>query len=111
MLDLDGPTMLKTIITIEHTENGQPRPYADSRYSATIKAERHGVYTNGRIIPAYLNVDTVKQLARRFVHGWVDRPDWWQSRLERIQPVKPRTIAGEERSGEWTVTIIQPFLD
>jgi len=103
--------MSKTVITIEHLATGQPWPYADSKYRAQIKAERHGIYTNGRVIPYYLTENETKQLARKFVHSWSDTPKWHQSRLEMIRPVGGKEIGGELKSGEWEVLIIQPFLD
>jgi len=106
-----GEVMSKTVITIEHLQCGQRGPYADSRYHARIKAERHGVYTNGKVIPDYLTETTVKQLARRFVHGWADSPEWHQPRLESMRPIDPKIIRGEEKAGEWDVLIVQPFLD
>ena len=106
-----GSNMSKTVITIEQLECGQRGPYADSRYRARIKAERHGVYTNGRVIPLHLTEDEVKPLARRFVHNWVDNPEWHQPRLESMRPIDQRIVDDEERAGEWDVLIIQPFLD
>ncbi len=77
--------MSKTVITIEQLEGGQRGAYADSRYRAHIKAERHGVYISDKVIPFRMTEDEVKQLARRFVHGWADNPEWHQARLKSIQ--------------------------
>jgi len=104
--------MSKTVITIEQLEHGQRGAYADSRYRAKIKAERHGIYTDGRVIPLRMTEDEVKQLARRFVHGWVDNPEWHQARLESVLPIiGPDMMDGTQRAAEWEVLIVQPFLD
>lgn len=104
--------MSKTVITIEQLEGGQRGAYADSRYRACIKAERHGVYTDGRVIPLRLSKDEAEQLARRFVHNWSANSEWHQPRLESIRPITgPDTIDGVQRSVGWEVLIIQPFLD
>lgn len=102
--------MSKTIITIEHLKAGQPRPYADSSHEARITAERHGVYTNDRVIPCYLDEMAAKKLARMFVHGFVDNPEWHQSRLKYLLPVMPKVISGKPQSGVWKVSITQPYL-
>ena len=102
--------MSKTVITIEHLRGGQPRPYADSVYEAKITAERHGVFTNGRVIPYYLTEAEVKKLTRMFVHGFSDNPEWDQSRLKYLLPVKPKVISGKPQSGAWKVSIVQPYL-
>jgi len=103
--------MSKTVITIEHIARGQPRAYSDSFYKARISAERHGVYTNGRVVPLPLSLQDVKDLTQRFVHEFSEKPEWHESRLKFATPRQPGEIAGEERSPEWEVLVVQPFLD
>ncbi len=100
--------MSKTVITIEHLEAGQPRAHADSRFHARIKAERHGVYLDDRVIPGYMTREEVEQLVKIFVHDFKDVPQWPESRLDRICPKNPKIIAGKSQSGEWEVLVVTP---
>ena len=102
--------MSKTIITIEHLKAGQPGPYADSVYEAKITAERHGVFTDDRVIPHYLTEVEAKKLTRMFVHGFVDDPEWHQPRLGRLVPVEILILGGKPKSVQWKVSIVQPYL-
>ena len=112
--------MSKTVITIEHLECGQKGACADFRinqYRALIKAERHGVYIDDRVVPACLTEDEVKQLARGFVHNWASRPEWRQPQLKNAnwslftRPIDSKTVNDEQQASEWEVLIVQPFLD
>jgi hypothetical protein len=101
--------MSKTVITIEHLEAGQRRPYADTKHRAIIRAERHGVLTDGKIIPAYLDEDEIKQLTNIFVRKFIENGEWYESRLEIIQPKNPKNIASKQKSEEWEVLVVTEY--
>jgi len=103
--------MSKVIIEIDCLEAGQPRPYADSRYRATIEAYKHGVYTNDKVIDCSISEETAKFLASIFVRSFHDDPEWHQARLESLKVLKSKTIMKKELPFKWEVLIVQPFLD
>jgi len=89
---------MKTTVTIEILEAGQPHPFADTRYRARIKVERSNF--RGKIIPKSLTEDQVKQLTRMFVRNFKDKPEWHERRLQSIRMIE---------TGLWEVLLISPY--
>jgi len=90
-----------TVIDVEHLEFGQSRPYADTVYRSVIKAKKHGC-RRGIWIPCLLTEDEAKQLARMFVHPFIDNPQWFEPTLKQLTPGNPNKNG---KSAEWFVKI------
>lgn len=77
-------------VIIDHVEGGQPRPYADSIYSAYISLRREGVLLNDQKFYLQLDEQKVRHLARLCVRGFEDEPkNWASARLVECKDVGP----------------------
>ena len=105
--------MSETIVKIRHLAAGQPRAYADSMYVAEISCERHGVYTDGRVVERALTEKEVKELARLFVCKFDDEPATWASPIWHGPGVigESREVNGVIVAKKWRVTIRMAYTD
>lgn len=112
--------MSKEIIEIETLKAGQPRPYADSIYEATINVRVEGMLLNETVFYRKLDKKTVKEIARLFVRAFEDEPGMLQAKLEVCKPIgpskemkeiakNPNWLPGE--NSRWLVQIVEPYTD
>jgi hypothetical protein len=85
--------MRRDYVIIDHVEGGQPRPYADSVYSAYISLRREGMLLNNQKFYVQLDERKVKDLARLCVRSFDDEPKNWASALDHIAAFDPTTCA------------------
>lgn len=112
--------MSKEIIEIETLKAGQPRPYADSVYEATISVRVEGMLLNRVVFYRNLDERIVKGITRLFVGNFVDEPNMFDARLEVCKPIGPSEEMKEiaknpnwlpKENSRWLVKIIVPFDD
>jgi hypothetical protein len=112
---------MKDYLIIDHVQGGQPRPYADSVYSAYISKRREEMLLNGRNLYIELDEQVVKGLARLCVRDFEDEPkNWASARLVECKAVGPTDEMKKEiGEGPWTpgtntrwfVRIVEPYTD
>jgi hypothetical protein len=112
---------VKDHIIIEHVQAGQPRPYADSIYSAYISKRREGVLTDGKVFYVQLTEPAVRELARLLVRRFDDKAlNAWSPTLkecfsvEATEEMKKETgsAAWSPKPGcRWFVKIVEPYTD
>jgi hypothetical protein len=111
---------MRDSIIVVHVQGGQPRPYADSIYSAYICKLREGVLTNGGKFYIQLQELDIRDLARVLVRPFKDNPEHslhpFLAEIREEEPT-PEMIA-ESASGwkptkgsRWFVKIIEPYCD
>jgi hypothetical protein len=112
--------MSKLSIEIDILQAGQPRAYADSFYEAYISCRVDGMLMDKAVFYRDLGEDTVKSLARLFVHGFDDVPkDWAAPVLKICAPVGPtpemKSISHEKwepkHVSRWHVLIVLAYTD
>lgn len=121
---MEGPSKhlnMKDYIIIDHVQGGQPRPYADSVYSAYISKRREGVLTDGGKFYAQLSETDVKEIARLFVRRFEDQPaNYWRPILVECRAVDPTPEMIAESAGDswkpstgsrWFVKIVEAYTD
>lgn len=112
---------MKDYLIIEHVQTGQPRPYADSIYSAYISKRREGVLTEGGKFFIELKEQDVRELTRLLVRPFDDQPsNVFRPRLEECRAVGPTNEMIEEAAGEhwkpgkntrWFVKVVETYTD
>lgn len=103
--------MSETIIKIKHISAGQPRPYADSVHTSEISAERHGVYTDNRVLPCYLDKEDVKVLTQMFVRDFQENPGPFAPYLKYIGMANKPAEHDKTKCDKWKVSVCEPFTD
>lgn len=116
--------MSRDYVIIDHVQGGQPRPYADSVYSAYISLRREGVLLNNQKFYIELTEQKVRELARLLIHDFKDNPEHLgHAQLVECRAVEPTTEMTEETGGQyskdwkpkdrarWFVKIVQPYTD
>lgn len=98
--------MSKTRVTIDILSAGQ-KPYGSTKYTGNIFLEHQGVpgYSdkNAPFVPwDTANDEVVRLKYTHMIHGWKDKPDWFEPRLTYFAKVAPAT---------WTATIEIPYDD
>lgn len=91
--------MAHVIVRVDYKQMGQPRPYADHVFEATLTLD--GDWYGKR--PDFPEA-AIKKYVQTLVHGFVDgrTPEWHEPRLKSLTKREPHI---------WDVTVIQPFLD
>lgn len=90
-------------IDIQTIQAGQPRAYADSIYEATIDFN----FTDNDKLQWDPPREIVEQIARMFVHDWVEINDdgtigWWQPTLDFLRKTS---------EGQWHIKVTLPYTD
>lgn len=109
------------VIGIQHIHGGQPRPYADSIYESVIFLHQPNALTTGAPLTRSITEAEARALARIFVRGWSDDPQFLQPYLEFIRP-EPNPCGLEDygatkrpgdpvRSCCWRVRVVEPYCD
>jgi hypothetical protein len=111
---------MRDSVIIAHVQTGQPRPYADSIYSAYISKLREGVLINGGKFYIQLNESDVRDLARVLVRSFKDNPEHFLNPFLaeiRAEEPTPEMIAEcangwkPTKGSRWFVKVIQPYCD
>lgn len=84
-------------IRVWYHEIGQPRPYADSVYTATVKAVKK---TGDREIE--IGKKLLLEIIRLLVHDFKEKEHALDPHIESLQKVG---------FGTWKVRIVEPFCD
>lgn len=112
--------MSRDYVIVDHVQIGQPRPYADSVYSAYISKRREGVLTNNSKFYIQLQESDVRELARVLVRPFKDNPEHSLTpHLAECRAEEPTTEMIEEaaegwkptRGARWFVKVIEPYCD
>lgn len=77
---------------ITWTQQGQPRPYADSIFAGTVTAESEA---DARVL-------IVKARYNNPIYNIGEPCEWWQSRFTKFKMVE---------SGKWEFSVTQPYTD
>lgn len=97
---------MKTRITIEMQQSGQPRPYADHLYVGTIYIEYQTAIGEGPDVgewkPSPMHEETVKAKYSRCVANWKEKPDWFDMTFVGMKHLGP---------GLWQVTCKEAYTD
>ena len=110
---------MKDFVIIEHVQSGQPRPYADSIYSAYISKRREGVLTDGGSFYIQLQEPDVRELARVLVRPFKDNPEHVfvpclaECRAEEPTEEMIKLSAGQNwkptKGSRWFVKIVETY--
>ena len=113
--------MSKKLIEIDTLQSGQPRPYADSVYEATISIYNIGTLMNNHGFYQTLNRKLVIELTKLFVHPFYETSTCWaDSKLACCEPIGATKEMIEKcshpmwqpkKESRWLVKVIAPFTD
>lgn len=102
MSNVDTKQHVQTV-TMTWQQSGQPRPYADSIYEATLEFDQSAPWTDKWTPPEVMVIQMARGLMNRGNFKLKDEERaWHETYAEKVEKLAPN---------KWRIKLIQPYCD